>query len=42
VRPASFAAKFLLLAPGLDRCATIGFRYAADLAGEPEASAGHA
>ncbi len=39
VLPASFAAKFLLLAPGLDRCATIGFRCAADLAGEPEASA---
>ena len=27
-----FAAKFLLMWPGLDRCATIGFRCAADLA----------
>ncbi|MEO8394312.1 MAG: SUMF1/EgtB/PvdO family nonheme iron enzyme, partial [Chloroflexota bacterium] len=27
-----FAAKFLLMYPGLDRCATIGFRCAADLA----------
>ncbi len=42
VLPASFAAKFLLLAPGLDRCATIGFRCAADLTSEPEASAVHA
>ncbi len=30
-RPASFAAKFLLMWPGLDRCATIGFRCAVDL-----------
>ena len=29
-----FAAKFLLLWPGLDRCATIGFRCAADLVQE--------
>jgi len=27
-RPANFAAKFLLMWPGLDRCATIGFRCA--------------
>jgi formylglycine-generating enzyme required for sulfatase activity len=31
-RPAHFAAKFLLMWPGLDRCATIGFRCAVDLA----------
>jgi formylglycine-generating enzyme required for sulfatase activity len=31
--PADFAAKFLLMWPGLDRCATIGFRCAADLGG---------
>ena len=31
-RPANFAAKFLLTWPGLDRCSTIGFRCAADLA----------
>jgi len=30
-RPGNFAAKFLLLWPGLDRCATIGFRCAADM-----------
>ncbi|MCC6860418.1 MAG: SUMF1/EgtB/PvdO family nonheme iron enzyme [Bryobacterales bacterium] len=30
-RPAGFAAKFLLMWPGLDRCATAGFRCAADL-----------
>jgi formylglycine-generating enzyme required for sulfatase activity len=30
-RPANFAAKFLLLWPGLDRCGTIGFRCAATL-----------
>ncbi|MCE5269149.1 MAG: formylglycine-generating enzyme family protein [Planctomycetaceae bacterium] len=30
--PADFAAKFLLMWPGLDRCATIGFRCVADLA----------
>ena len=30
-RPADFAAKFLLMWPGLDRCATIGFRCAVDL-----------
>jgi formylglycine-generating enzyme required for sulfatase activity len=34
-RPADFAAKFLLSWPGLDRCATIGFRCAVDLA-EPD------
>ena len=33
-QPCSFAAKFLLMWPGLDRCATIGFRCAVDLAGE--------
>ena len=31
-KPAQFAAKFLLMWPGLDRCATIGFRCAADTA----------
>ena len=30
-QPGDFAAKFLLMWPGLDRCATIGFRCAADL-----------
>ena len=30
-RPASFATKFLLTWPGLDRCGTIGFRCVADL-----------
>ena len=30
-RPASFSTKFLLMWPGLDRCATIGFRCVADL-----------
>jgi formylglycine-generating enzyme required for sulfatase activity len=32
LRPANFATKFILAWPGLDRCATIGFRCAADLA----------
>lgn len=31
-RPANFATKFILMWPGLDRCSTIGFRCAADLA----------
>jgi formylglycine-generating enzyme required for sulfatase activity len=31
-QPNQFAAKFLLMWPGLDRCATIGFRCAVDLA----------
>ena len=31
-RPANFAAKFLVSWPGLDRCSTIGFRCAVDLA----------
>ena len=31
-RPVNFAAKFLLMWPGLDRCATVGFRCAVDLA----------
>jgi formylglycine-generating enzyme required for sulfatase activity len=31
-RPNNFAAKFLLMWPGLDRCATIGFRCIVDLA----------
>ena len=31
-QPCDFAAKFLLLWPGLDRCSTIGFRCAMDLA----------
>lgn len=30
-RPNSFAAKMLLMWPGLDRCATVGFRCAADV-----------
>lgn len=30
-RPVNFAAKFLLMWPGLDRCSTIGFRCAVDL-----------
>jgi formylglycine-generating enzyme required for sulfatase activity len=30
-RAASFSTKFLLMWPGLDRCATIGFRCAMDL-----------
>jgi formylglycine-generating enzyme required for sulfatase activity len=38
-QPCDFAAKFLLMWPGLDRCATIGFRCVVDLA---ESSAGHA
>lgn len=32
-RPANFATKFLLMWPGLDRCATIGFRCVLDLEG---------
>jgi len=32
-QPNDFAAKFLLMYPGLDRCATIGFRCAVDLDG---------
>jgi formylglycine-generating enzyme required for sulfatase activity len=31
-QPCDFAAKFLLMWPGLDRCATVGFRCAADMA----------
>ena len=31
-RPSAFSEKFLLLWPGLDRCATVGFRCVADLA----------
>ena len=31
-RPVNFAGKFLLIWPGLDRCATIGFRCVEDLA----------
>jgi formylglycine-generating enzyme required for sulfatase activity len=31
-QPCSFGAKFLLMWPGLDRCETVGFRCAADLA----------
>lgn len=31
-QPCQFAAKFLLMWPGLDRCATIGFRCVVDLA----------
>ena len=30
-QPCAFAAKFLLTWPGLDRCATIGFRSVVDL-----------
>ena len=30
-RPASFATKFLLMWPGLDRCGTIGFWCVKDL-----------
>jgi formylglycine-generating enzyme required for sulfatase activity len=30
-RPANFAAKFLLMWPGLDRCSTVGFRCAATI-----------
>jgi hypothetical protein len=30
-QPAAFAAKYLLVWPGLDRCATVGFRCAVDL-----------
>jgi formylglycine-generating enzyme required for sulfatase activity len=29
-QPCNFAAKVLLMWPGLDRCATVGFRCAAD------------
>jgi len=32
--PCSFAVKFLLMWPGLDRCTTIGFRCVIDLAGD--------
>jgi len=32
--PANFAAKFLLVWPGLDRCSTIGFRCVVDLASD--------
>lgn len=35
-RSPEFAAKFLLMWPGLDRCATIGFRCVVDLAATPE------
>lgn len=35
-QPCDFAAKFLLMWPGLDRCATIGFRCVVDLAGGQE------
>ena len=31
-QPCTFAAKFILMWPGLDRCATIGFRCAVDFA----------
>lgn len=31
-RPCNFAAKFLMMWPGLDRCGTVGFRCVADLA----------
>jgi hypothetical protein len=31
-QPVDFATKFLLIWSGLDRCATIGFRCAADFA----------
>ena len=37
-QPCDFAAKFLLMWPGLDRCATIGFRCAVDLAGETDST----
>jgi formylglycine-generating enzyme required for sulfatase activity len=37
-QPCDFAAKFLLMWPGLDRCATIGFRCVIDLA---ETGGGH-
>jgi hypothetical protein len=30
-RPADFAARFLMMWPGLDRCGTIGFRCVVDL-----------
>ncbi len=33
-QPCDFAAKFLLMSPGLDRCGTIGFRCAVDVADE--------
>jgi formylglycine-generating enzyme required for sulfatase activity len=39
-QPALHAAKFLLTWPGLDRCATIGFRCAVDLAGSTRSSDG--
>ena len=38
VHDAAFAAKYLLMWPGLDRCATIGFRTAIDLRFAPQAS----
>lgn len=38
VHDAAFAAKYLLMWPGLDRCATIGFRTAIDLRVAPQAS----
>ena len=38
VRDASFAAKYLLMWPGLDRCSTIGFRTAIDLLVPPQAT----
>jgi hypothetical protein len=34
-RPNAYSAKFLLMWPGLDRCATIGFRCAVDLVTSP-------
>jgi hypothetical protein len=37
LQEADFAAKFLLMRPGLDRCATIGFRCVVDLA-DPNAT----
>ena len=33
-QPTNFAVKFLLMWPGLDRCATIGFRCVVDVAGD--------
>jgi len=36
-QPCDFAAKFLLIWPGVDRCATIGFRCAVDLDGDDAA-----
>jgi len=34
-QPSTFALKVLLMWPGLDRCATVGFRCAADMEGAP-------